>query len=258
VLVLVILEGVVLALLAVLVVGLLRSHAEILRRLHELGAGIWTDESSPVRPAPGVAEPRTTTTPAFDVSGVTPTGSPVAVGVVDRPHTTLVAFLSSGCTTCADFWRAFASGQADALPGRDTHLVVVTRGPEAESPAEVAQLAASTKTVMSSDAWRDYQVPGSPYFVLVDGTDNHVVGEGSGTTWTQVAGLLDQACRDAGLPPAGASGGGRGDNRRRPVRLDGPGRERRADEELRRAGIGPGHPSLYGQPDPADPPGDTP
>ena len=36
-------EGVVIAVLALLVVGLLRSHAEILKRLHELGAGLDPD-----------------------------------------------------------------------------------------------------------------------------------------------------------------------------------------------------------------------
>jgi hypothetical protein len=254
VVVLVILEGVVLALLAVLVVGLLRSHAEILRRLHELGAGVWSDDENRLRTREGVAEPRQATTPAFDVSGVTPAGSTVVVGVVDRPHTTLLAFLSSGCLTCGDFWQAFAAGAGDELPGRDTNLVVVTKGPEAESLSAVQGLATdAVKTVMSSDAWRDYQVPVSPYFVLVDGATNHVVGEGSGTTWTQVAGLLTQACADAGLTPEATNeSGDDGRGRRRPVRLDGPARERRADEELRRAGIGPGHPSLYGQAGPAD------
>ena len=48
--VLVVLEGVVLALLAVLVVGLLRTHAEILRRLHDLGAGVY-DDQAPARPS---------------------------------------------------------------------------------------------------------------------------------------------------------------------------------------------------------------
>jgi hypothetical protein len=260
VLVLVILEGVVLALLAVLTVGLLRSHAEILRRLHDLGAGVWDDQAEPpLRTQPGVAEPRGTVTPAADLSGVTPSGSTVVVGVVDRPHTTLLAFLSSGCTTCGNFWQAFAAGEADELPGRDTALVVVTKGPEAESPSAIESLAArSVKTVMSSAAWLDYQVPVSPYFVLVDGLTGRIVGEGSGTTWTQVSSLLAQACADAGLTPtaptAGSGGSGGRRTRRRPVRLAGPAREQRADDELRRAGIGPGHPSLYGQTDPNDAP----
>ncbi len=256
--VLVILEGVVVALLAVLVVGLLRTHAEILRRLHELGAGVYDDEAdaraatparvaSPVRPQPGVAEPRTTETPGFDLSGITPDGSAAVISVVDRPHTTLLAFLSSGCTTCRGFWDAFASGAADRLPGDDTHLVVVTKGPQNESLAKVAELARDrVRTILSTEAWDDYQVPVSPYFVLVDGRSGQVLGEGSGTTWDQVSGLLEQACLDAGLTSSGQPATGRGGR----LGPNGPARERRADDELARAGIGPGHPSLYGQPDP--------
>ena len=51
--VLVTLFGVVLALLALLVAGLLRSHAEILRALHELGANLdptRTDDGVPPEP----------------------------------------------------------------------------------------------------------------------------------------------------------------------------------------------------------------
>ena len=62
------------AVLGVLVVGLLRTHAEILRRLSELGAGVYDDTDageaattrrgaqSPVeiRTRPGVPEPRST------------------------------------------------------------------------------------------------------------------------------------------------------------------------------------------------------
>ena len=248
-LVLVILEGVVLALLAVLVVGLLRSHAEILRRLHELGAGAYDDhglETPRLRTQPGVAEPRSVATPAHDVAGTSPSGSAVAVSVVDRPHTTLLAFLSSGCLTCGNFWNAFAQGEGEHLPGLDTRLVIVTKGPEAESPSAVQNLARGpAQTVMSSQAWADYEVPVSPYFVLADGRTGRVVGEGSGTTWSQVRDLLEQACADAGFrTPSG----------RRRDRLDGPGRERLADEELRRAGITPGHPSLYGRSSPDDAP----
>jgi hypothetical protein len=252
---LVIVEGILLALLAVLVVGLLRSHAEILRRLHDLGADVYGDESQaepPIRTQVGVAEPRTTTaTAAFDITGTTPTGSAVVVGVSDRPHTTLLAFLSSGCLTCGNFWEAFRDGAGDSLPGRDTHLVIVTKDPESESLSAVQRLAEGpAKTVMSSEAWRDYQVPVSPYFVLADGLTGRIVGEGSGTTWPQVSSLLDQACADAGLEPGPNGTAGRG----RAARLNGIERERLADEELRAAGIGPGHPSLYGQVDESDTP----
>lgn len=98
------------------------------------------------------------------------------------------------------------------------------------------------KAVLSSAAWEDYDVPGSPYFALVDGSGGRVVGAGSALRWEQLRDLLEQALDDAGLadrsglqPP------------RSPARRSGRSRELRADEALRSSGIGPGHPSLYGE-----------
>lgn len=257
---LVILEGLVIAVLGVLVVGLLRSHAEILRRLHELGAGVYDDESegagvtSPIelserpdlRTREGVAEPRPElSVTGHDVSGLTPMGNSKAVGVVGTEHSTLLAFLSSGCGTCGDFWRAFARGEADELPGRDTRLVIVTKGPEEESVSAVRELAGTAGehvTLMSSDAFGDYGVPVSPYFILVDGPSGQVVGEGAATNWAQVSNLLRQAAADAGITTDG-----------RPSRTSKRpqadlAREDRADQDLAAAGIGPGHASLYPEP----------
>ncbi len=240
--VLVILEGVVVAILLVLVVGLLRSHAEILRRLHELGAGVYDDAAAGngdlrasaggangsvnLRTRPGVPTPRPGATAAVDLVGTTPRGAARSVSVVGAPHATLLAFLSSGCTTCAGFWEAFREGAGDELPGEGTRLVVLTRGAEAESPAVVQGLAPKgSPTLMSTGAFEAYEVPMSPYFILVDGPSGKVVGEGAATTWPQVRELLAQALAD--------SGPGGGD------------REARVDAELHRAGIAPGHHSLY-------------
>jgi len=257
--VLVVLLALVVALLAVLVVGVLRSHAEILRRLHELGAGIYDDEAdaavaasggvrSPVelRTRPGVPEPRSAdglvATDAHDVAGVTPSGATAIAGVVGTSHTTLLAFLSSGCGTCADFWRAFSAGEGTRLPGRDTRLVIVTKGQEGESLSAVAGLAPQgVTTIMSTEAYDDYSVPANPYFILVDGPSGRIMGEGAAASWTQVATLLGQAAADAGLSLDGS-----------PLhkavpegRMSGPDRAARADADLLAAGIGPGHPSLY-------------
>jgi hypothetical protein len=258
VLTLVILEGIVIVLLGVLVVGLLRSHAEILRRLHELGAGVYDESESStdgvtstieltdrpdIRTRDGVPEPRpSTATAAHDVAGVTPLGNAKAIGIVGAEHSTLLAFLSSGCGTCHEFWKAFATGEAAQLPGRDTRLVVVTKGPDEESISAVRELAAGDHpTVMSTDAFTDYGVPVSPYFILVDGPTGSVVGEGAAGSWAQVVNLLRQAAADAGVTTEGepvrrARGG------RPTADLE---REARADVDLLRAGIGPGHPSLY-------------
>lgn len=275
--VLVILQGVVLLVLAVLVVGLLRSHAEILRRLHELGAGVYEDDeddraaassagvtspveltdgpravstapseatSTPGRPdirtTPGVPTPRDVETPAHDVAGMTPEGGAKAIGVVGSPTTTLLAFLSSGCGTCMDFWRAFAEGEATDVLG-PTRLVVVTKGPDEESQAAVQSLAPrGITTVMSSEAYTDYRVPVSPYFILVDGAEGRIIGEGAAATWAQVSHLLQQAAADAGVADRAP-----GAPRVADIHLTGAEREARADAELLAAGITPGHGSLY-------------
>ena len=49
----------------------------------------------------------------------------------------------------------------------------------------------------SSGAWESFAVPGSPYFVLVDGA-GRIVGEGSAATWPAVSTLMGQAHADAG------------------------------------------------------------
>ena len=139
---LVIVEAVVIAILTVLVAGLLRSHADILRALHSLGIdedelrGARADEPT-FHTREGVSTPRSTVgdPDAHDIVGVTPGGGTARAAVVATRHTTLLAFLSSGCLTCRDFWDAFG-GELD-LPGTDTALVVVTQGPEAESASAV-------------------------------------------------------------------------------------------------------------------------
>ncbi len=185
-LVLVVIEAVVLALLALLVAGLLRSHAEILRTLHDLGVGRDPladpgGATTAVR-APTLARTTVATSadqpPAVDVEGMSPTGDAVVVGVVGAAQPTLLAFLSSGCITCRHFWETFATPRLE-LPG-GARLVVVTMGPEAESESAIVGLApAGVSVVMSSEAWDAYEVPGSPFFVFVDGESGGIVGLGN-------------------------------------------------------------------------------
>ncbi|MEX0825640.1 MAG: hypothetical protein WD184_02620 [Acidimicrobiia bacterium] len=227
---LVIVEAVVVLLLAVLVIGLLRSHGEILRALRDLGIELDEADATAVpRPLPR----RTTDSlAAADIVGITPEGSQRMVGVVGARHTTMLAFLSSGCLTCANFWEAFGREEL-AMPGEDTHLVIVTKGPEAESPAAIAAKAPRRMTtVMSTEAWDHYGVPITPYFVLVDGPSGQIAGEGAAANWRQLESLMAQAAADGGLLNRATRGGSTSD------RLD------RADEELAAAGISPDHPSL--------------
>lgn len=208
------------ALLALLVVGLLRSHAEILRRLDLLTGGA----DAPDVVGQGRAPRRAAGTPAPDVIGTTLAGDPVKVAVAAGGGT-LLAFLTSGCSTCRDLWATLPIG-AGALPG-DVRLVCVAKDASHESPTRLRELApADALVVCSGAAWDAYQVPGSPYFVHVDGRTGAVAGEGSAASWDGVRSLLADAIADAALP--------------RDARA-------RVDAELAAAGIGPGHPSLYGK-----------
>jgi hypothetical protein len=253
--------GLVVALLALLVVGLLRSHAEILKRLHDLGAGLEPGEPGaaatgrlPASPPPTPVTdrrdfqvmPQVPSPPdreafggAADVVGVAPGGAEaVSVRITGVEHDTIVAFLSSGCITCQKFWDAFRKPRKLRLPG-GTRLVIVTKGADAESPSAVADLAPSAfPTVMSTEAFTDYDVPGSPYFVYVHGPSGRVRGEGTGPDWDQVSSLLSQATVDAGLATALTG--------QQVAKPDADAaREARIDAELWAAGIEPGDPSLY-------------
>lgn len=244
------------AVLTLLVLGLLRSHADILRRLHEIDGGIeegasptaTTARAGPrtvsrdeVRTFPQVQAPpeREGFTDSRDLVGVGVDDDAVTIRVTGVEHRTLVAFLSGSCLTCQRFWDAFQKPQKLGLP-RDVRLVIVTKGPEQESPAAIARLAPKgVPVLMDSSAWEAYDVPGSPYFVLVDGRSGQVQGEGTGIDWGQVKGLLTQVQDDASYAEDLEG------RRVAKYRADDE-RERRVDDELLAAGITPGDPSLYG------------
>lgn len=227
---------VVTALLTLLVLAMLRSHAEILRQLHALAGGrdLGTDADGPgFQTRPGVAMPREGQSSATDIAGVTPAGDGVAIAIAGQSHRTLVAFLSSGCLTCRSFWAAFSA--PDTLGLRpDVRLVVVTKDPEMESVSDVVDLAPdSVQVVMSTAAWDDFDVPMAPYFVLVDGPSGSVIGEGASAGWDQVRELMDRALADSTvLRDLRTRGGATGQ------------RDRDTDEELLRSGITPGDPRL--------------
>jgi hypothetical protein len=226
---LVIIEGLVILLLSVLVAGLLRSHAEILRRLHAIGAGEDPDERRPW--APAAIRPGGASSSPTSLTGATPSGGQVSVALSAGRGTTVMAFLSTGCLSCRPFWQRFA-GELD-LPGEDVRPLIVTKGPHEESPSQVAALApADVTTLMSSEAWDAFRVPATPYFVLVDNSNGAIVGEGSAGSWPHLADLMRRALGDARVER----------------RHSGQGRLRDTDEELARAGITPTDPTLHQRP----------
>ena len=244
---LIVVETVILLVLGVLVVGLLRSYATVLERLHRLDGGAQASTAPPFRTAAGVPAPaqrgrsaatdRTEWPPAHDIVGEGLAGEVVSIRTVGVPHDTVIVFLSSGCSGCGGFWEQFADGRAFAAVG-NSRVLVVTRSPGDESVGLLRELCPpGLDLVMSTTSWEQYNVPGSPYVIVVDGQSGRVKGEGSGTSLSQVSGLMQQAYGD------GASAPGRG-----PVVKPRSDTEREVDVDraLLAAGIGPGHPSLYG------------
>jgi hypothetical protein len=227
-----IIEGVAIVLLGMLVVGLLRSHAEILRTLHDMGAGLETEPVARSQRAPRYAgNEGPTGGPAHDLRGRTLDNESIELGLVGAATDTLLAFLSATCYTCEPFWDALSTGVE--IPNGARVIAVVQ---DADSMTKLHKLAGPDLLVVMSDpAWVDYDVPGSPHFVYVDGPSGHVVGEGTAATWPQVRDLLEQAVgRAAPHSPV-------------PIDIEPGGRDNagRIDLELLAAGIGPGHASLY-------------
>lgn len=232
------------ALLGLLVAGLLRGHAEVLRALHQMGVDL-----DPAAPAAGGAapvhlpSPTTRPTPArpdatdvIDLAGTTPTGDAVSLAVSGVRHDTLIAFLTSGCATCRGFWEAFRAGPPD-VPG-GARLVTVTRGSDGESPGAIAGLAGSTPVVMSSELWEHYDIPYAPYFVYVSGPAGRVVGEGVAAEWEEVKALVANAVADGTTSPPAR----RGVHQRSRADQE---RDDDVDRQLRAAGIEPGDARLY-------------
>jgi len=196
-----------LVLLSFLVVGLLRSHAEILRRLGPAdedadaghpahGDGIeLLPSTSPGLPrgAADLPAPRPSAPPAADIAGDTPTGDARKLSVRGS-RDTLVAFLSSGCLTCLPLWEGMRD-DSEPLPG-GARLVVVTKGRDRESPSRLRELSPpDVPVVMSTEAWESYGITMSPYFVYVD-RGGAVRSEGAASSWEQVRSLLRDAIED--------------------------------------------------------------
>jgi len=193
---------VLLVLLSMLVVGLLRSHAEILRRLGpgeedaDAGRGVpahANDLELVAAGSAGLPAPRPAAPAAADIAGDTPAGEALKLSVRGG-RDTLVAFLSSGCLTCLGLWEGIRD-DPEPLPG-GARLVVVTKGRDRESPSRLRELSPpDVPVVMSTEAWESYGIAMSPYFVHVDG-DGSVRSEGAASSWEQVRSLLRDAIED--------------------------------------------------------------
>ena len=169
------------------------------------------------------------------VAGVTPTGDARAVAVDNSDDLTLLGFLSSGCTGCAAFWDALQDPGRLQLPDR-TRVVIVTKGPDREVPAEVR--AKDDRPGPGGDVHRRLaRLPGTRLPVLRPGRRRHGSqgraggGQPRRRSWPSWSG---------GPSTTGArSTGGRG---RGDASLGGPAREAAADEVLAGGRDPPGRP----------------
>jgi hypothetical protein len=220
---------VVVAFLALLVVSLLRTQAEILRRLDSLGIRLDEDDSS----APITMRIQPARTSTSDIAGVNPEGEPVVKSLQLGNDPTLLAFLSTTCTSCSEFWGAFESDSMVFHNAR-YRVLVVTLGPSEESPTRAANLSRTgVDVVMSSEAWEAFEVPGAPYFAVVDTESQQVIGEGTAVDMAALSTFLSDAAGDRRWDQSNLSDQTDAD------------RERIIDDELRRAGLHPGDPRLY-------------
>ncbi len=216
------LEGLLVAVVSLFVVALLRSHAEILRRLAQLEISPGSIGRREAAGGMTASEGQ----PARGIVGQTLAGDAVKLSAGSGSPRTLLAFLSSGCAACEPLWSGLH--RQSALPA-DVRLVVLTKSPDRERMARLRKLApADTEVVMSTRAWEDFAVPSTPHFVLVGGS-HEILGRGSATSWQQIADLLLDADADSAIYRARST----------------EQRAARAEHALGAAGIGPHHPSLY-------------
>lgn len=218
-------------LMGLLVLGLLRSHAEILRRLDSLGAGdsIGHQHGGLQLTTKPIGEGTT----APDIGGITPSGDPVWLSPMTGSDPTLIAFLSTSCSSCTPFWESL-DAPVRVFGGYRYRVIIATRSEAEESPTRTqALIRGAANVVMSSQAWDDYEVPGAPYFVLAD-HEVGVIGEGSASSFEALEEFLLDSANDLRWDQAVGK-----DSRR----IDSE--ENRIDRELRAAGLAPDDPRLY-------------
>jgi hypothetical protein len=160
-------------------------------------SGPWADPdfAAGLRPIPSGAAGAPSPWPAVDVLGVGPHGRPVEVLLDECDGYVLLAFLTTRCPGCAEFWREMVADGPSGLPA-GVARVIVTRGPGTASPDEVSGLVAGgvgAPVVMSDQTWADYRVHGYPFFVLVEVGPRAVIGETVGFGWSDITSMVANA-----------------------------------------------------------------
>ncbi len=207
--------GTAVALLTVLVVGLLRAQSESVRRIDVLERRL--QRLARKQPTASGVEPMQTSSmeqkivremtaqqtsgqpvlaeDAVDVEGVSPSGTPVTIPLESTPRPTLLVFLSTSCGICTGIWQQLRRGALTQVAPEVTP-VVVTKDEAQEDHGRIRDLATDEEAlgvVLSGAAWDDYEVPGSPYVMLVSGRPGSVIAEGSVAGWADVVSLVERA-----------------------------------------------------------------
>ena len=242
---------------ALLVVGLLRSHAEILRRLHDLGVDL--DDARRTRepctrdqfnvfpevPSPGPTRRRCR--PGRDLSGVDLADGAVSVRVVGAPHTHADRLPVRHLPHLrALLGRVRPAGRARPLARRAARDR--DQGPRRGEPGAHRRRRArrGIPLVMSREAWDGLRrARARPTSCWSTARPGQARGEGTGIDWPQVRGLLDAGQPTTRCSPASSRRGGCA----KPAADDA--RERRVDAELMAAGIRPGDPASTRRPTPS-------
>lgn len=236
----------VLAVQTLFVVGVLGSHADLVQRLTTLEnlSSDRTPEATLSMPDGVVAMPPTTE--QREVNTLRGTDVDLRPTEVDlssiATRYTLLAFVSTSCLSCLEIWRdVIEAGPDAAMIEADEDaatLFIVLKGREVENLGKARLLAKETlpSVLFSSQAWEEMDVPGSPYFALIDNRSQLVVGAGSASTWTQLRTLASDAMLELSLAAQIDAGIASATGYRSLIA--------REDGELRQAGLLPGDPSL--------------
>jgi len=245
----------VVALLTLFVLGLLRSHAELLRAVNDLKADPTHDHDGSdhngsasrhqmpdgVVPAPDQIPQRT----IERLTGIDADLREIEIDLTDvsDPYI-LLSFISTTCLTCMDIWRDIIETgvEAERIEAGDSSAAVfiVLKGREEENLGKARALAEETPVpvLFSAQAWDVLDVPGSPYFTLIDAGSGSVVGAGSAQSWHQLRSLASDGMLEIALASTLDVGtAGNGTRGYRSI-------IEREDDDLRRAGILPGDNSL--------------
>ena len=232
----------VVALLAVLVAGLLRANAEVIRSLHQMGVNLGPDApaSPPLRHPGCPSYPGPTDAgDVIDLVGDHPRGDAISLAVSGVRHDTLIAFLTSGCQTCRGFWDSFQRGRRMSRrgpagggdPGARSRVAGHDRQPG--RPRRRRRPGGDVHRGLGA-----LRRPVRSVFRVRLGAGGRVVGEGVAAGWEEVRRLVANAVADGTTsPPSAAPAALPGVATGRPRSRADRARDQAVDQALEDAGI---------------------